>query len=131
MKARKVDGGTFASRLAARLKQLDVSYSDLGNAVGVSKQAVGIWCSGEATPNADLVARVAHWLGLMPRWLLNGDGQKGRTRPLTMVEMRQAALRSRLRAISAEAKQIRAELRALGAERDEAEERAWTRRGMP
>lgn len=123
----KVDGGTFASRLAARLKQLDVSYAELGEAAGVSKQAVGQWCAGEGAPSDRAAIKAAEALGVAVAWLLHGEGPKGRSGPLTPVSKRQASLRRDLRAHEAAAKLIRAELRALSRERDEAEERAWAR----
>lgn len=128
-KTKKNDPGTLADRMRGRLEQLSMGYADLAGPLGVTRQTVGQWCQGATAPSSASIVKAADVLRVNAAWLADGTGPKGLPGALTPVERRMASLRAELRQTEARAKSLRASLRALARERDEAEDRAAARRG--
>lgn len=125
---RRLDDGSLASRLRGRLEELDVPFSRVAAEVGVSKALVGQWTKGASNPAGEKITALAALLGLEPAWLAAGEGPKTREyRPLTLIESRLVGLRSHLGALTAEARDVRAEMKRLAAEQADAHERASAR----
>lgn len=57
-----------------------VTQAELADHLAVTPQAVSGWERGEATPEADKIAKIANFLGVATGWLLEGD-ESGFTAP--------------------------------------------------
>ena len=59
-------------RIALARKQAGLSQEQLGERLGVSRQAVSKWESGQANPDVDYLARMCDVLKISSDWLLLG-----------------------------------------------------------
>lgn len=112
------DPGTLATRLKARMIELEVSLSTVAAGISSSKSAVGEWYAGTATPSDRRARALAIYLGLAPLWLKTGEGPRAaELRPFSPVDRRLVRLRGRVTRLASELKAARKELRLFEAER--------------
>jgi transcriptional regulator with XRE-family HTH domain len=75
-RGRGIDTQAFASRLRARLHEVGASQVKLAEALGVSRAAVGWWCTGHQVPSPEHTKQAAAWLGVSLTYLEYGQGPK-------------------------------------------------------
>ena len=68
-------------RIALARKQAGLSQEQLGEQLGVSRQAVSKWESGQANPDVDYLTRMCALLGVSADWLLLGKETGGGAAP--------------------------------------------------
>lgn len=66
-------------RIAQARKQAGLSQEQLGEQLGVSRQAVSKWESGQANPDVDYLTRMCTLLGVSADWLLLGKTASNNT----------------------------------------------------
>ena len=64
---------TLGERIALARKQAGLSQEQLGDKLGVSRQAVSKWESDQTNPDVAYVARMCRLLGVSSDWLLLGE----------------------------------------------------------
>ena len=62
----------FSENLRGLIKRANLSYAQLGEAVGVTKQAISDYCNDKATPKSNVLLKLADYFGVSPEYLLNG-----------------------------------------------------------
>lgn len=73
----KPEGTGFAGRLKGIMKEKRLKQKDIAEHAGVSPAAVSGWMSGKvATPDPDILKRLAKNLEVSPFWLLYGDERR-------------------------------------------------------
>src|SRR6187399_785470 len=65
---------TFGDRLRAALAAAEMTQTALAGELDVKQSAVSQWVTGQRTPDAATVKRLARALGASPEWLLSGSG---------------------------------------------------------
>ena len=68
-------------RITLARKQAGLSQEQLGEQLGVSRQAVSKWESGQANPDVDYLTRMCALLGVSADWLLLGKETGGGAAP--------------------------------------------------
>ncbi len=66
-------------RIKQRRKELKLTQSDVGKAVGVSKATVSQWESGDTSPKGGNLIKLSKSLGVSPSWIETGDSKSGFT----------------------------------------------------
>lgn len=71
-------------RIALARKQAGLSQEQLGEKLGVSRQAVSKWESGQANPDVAYVTEMCRLFGVSSDWLLMGldEGDQGSPPPV-------------------------------------------------
>ena len=64
-------------RITQARKQAGLTQEQLGEALGVSRQAVSKWESGQANPDVGYIIRMCELFGLSADWLLTGKEEPG------------------------------------------------------
>lgn len=64
----------FGKRLERVLKDQNVTYTDLGHRLGLSRAAVSQWINGTTMPETARLQEIATLLGVSIDWLLTGGG---------------------------------------------------------
>ncbi|NPV80689.1 MAG: helix-turn-helix domain-containing protein [Firmicutes bacterium] len=62
--------GTFAERLRALREKKEVTQKEVGDLVGVTDAAVGMWEQGKRLPDAETIARLADFFGVTVDYLV-------------------------------------------------------------
>ncbi len=62
----------FIKNLRALIKRDELSYARLGEAVGVSRQAICDYCNGKAVPKSSVLIKLAEYFAVSPEYLLTG-----------------------------------------------------------
>lgn len=68
-------------RIALARKQAGLSQEQLGEKLGVSRQAVSKWESGQTNPDVAYIIEMCRLLGVSSDWLLLGEESAGEVRP--------------------------------------------------
>lgn len=68
---------TLGERIAIARKQAGLSQEQLGEKLGVSRQAVSKWESDQANPDVAYVAEMCRLFGVSSDWLLLGRAEQG------------------------------------------------------
>ena len=69
---------TINERLFSLLEERRISQKDFASAIGVSSRNISSWHTRGSDPPADLICRIADFLGVSTEWLLTGD-ERGRS----------------------------------------------------
>lgn len=64
---------TVSSRLAQRLKELNLKPTNLASEIGASRGTVSMWLSGTTNPTGDRLIKTARFLNTTPEWILTGS----------------------------------------------------------
>ena len=64
---------SLGERIALARKQAGLSQEQLGEKLGVSRQAVSKWESSQTNPDVAYVAQMCRLLGVSSDWLLLGE----------------------------------------------------------
>ena len=74
---------TLGERIALARKQAGLSQEQLGEQLGVSRQAVSKWESGQTNPDVAYIAELCRLFGVSSDWLLLGreERQAGQQAP--------------------------------------------------
>lgn len=62
----------FIENLRALIKRDKLSYARLGEAVGLSRQAICDYCNGKAVPKSSVLIKLAEYFAVSPEYLLTG-----------------------------------------------------------
>lgn len=60
----------FPSRLSEIMKEKKVSQETLASAIGVKRQTVSLYKTGQSSPNAEQLCKIAHFFSISADWLL-------------------------------------------------------------
>ena len=66
------DKNTFAKTLRALMEHRKLSQRALASHIGVSYQAVSLWCAGKNYPECDMLLKIADFFGVSTDYLLTG-----------------------------------------------------------
>lgn len=66
---------TLAKRIRQARQTAKLSQAALGNAFGISREAVALWESGKNAPTSDKLGEIANRTGVRAEWLMTGRGQ--------------------------------------------------------
>ena len=72
----------LSERIALARKQAGLTQEQLGEALGVSRQAVSKWEAGQSNPDVAYVAEMCRLFGVSSDWLLLGEEQARERAPL-------------------------------------------------
>ena len=72
---------TLGERIALARKQAGLSQEQLGDKLGVSRQAVSKWESGQTNPDVAYIVEMCRLFGVSSDWLLLGEEHAGETPP--------------------------------------------------
>ena len=64
---------TIGARIAQHRRELGMSQEELGEAMGVSRQAISKWESGSAVPDTENVVEISRLFGVSTDYLLHDD----------------------------------------------------------
>lgn len=64
---------TLADRLNWLLAQRHMTHAELAQAIGVSRQAVQKWASGQSEPKGTNLAKICRFFGVTTEWMVHGD----------------------------------------------------------
>ncbi len=65
---------TFPDRLREAITYAGVGRPEFAQVIGVTQSAVGHWLSARRSPDIDMLAKIAQFLGVRAAWLAFGDG---------------------------------------------------------
>lgn len=68
--ASETESNPFAVRLRVAMEFSGETQTSLAEKIGIKRQTIGVYCSGQSQPNADTIARIAKALGISADWLL-------------------------------------------------------------
>ena len=71
----------FSERIVFCRKKAMLSQEELANRLGVSRQAVSKWETGESIPDMNNLASLAEIFGVSLDWLIKGEEEKCEERP--------------------------------------------------
>ena len=74
-------------RIALARKQAGLSQEQLGDQLGVSRQAVSKWEAGQANPDVTYVAAMCRLFGVSSDWLLLGEESAQTAAEVTSLEI--------------------------------------------
>lgn len=63
----------IGQRFRLARQALGATLQNVGDACGVTRQAVSLWETGKSIPSNDVLERAATFLGVASYWLLTGD----------------------------------------------------------
>lgn len=66
---------SVAERILASRKQKGISQEELAHKIGVSRQAVSKWESGQSIPDVEKVVALSRYFGVTTDYLLNAGGE--------------------------------------------------------
>lgn len=66
------DKNTFAKNLRSLMENRKISQRALASHIGVSYQAVSLWCAGKNYPECDMLLKIAEFFGVSTDYLLTG-----------------------------------------------------------
>ena len=99
-----MNGVTFVERIRKELDKKDISQYQLAKAVGITKTSFSHWEQRGNIPSADIVLRIANFLGVSMEYLITGEETgsatmkeieklpERRLKDLTLVEIEQEKL---------------------------------------
>lgn len=64
---------TVSSRIAQRLKELNLKPTNLAADIGASRGTVSMWLSGSTNPTGERLIKTARFLQTTPEWVLTGN----------------------------------------------------------
>lgn len=84
----------FGKRLAKLRKERQMSQTELGEAIGMSRSAIAYYESWARNPTLDAVEKVAEFFEVSPSYLLIEDEQKDIKKPKTKLDQQIQKLKS-------------------------------------
>lgn len=66
----------FPSKLSEIMKERQVSQEKLASALGVKRQTVSLYKTGQSSPNAEQLRKIAEFFGVSSDWLLGLSNEK-------------------------------------------------------
>lgn len=66
----ETEKAVFPSRLSELMRDQKVSQEKLANALGVKRQTVSLYKTGQSSPNADQLCKIARFFNISADWLL-------------------------------------------------------------